>query len=292
LGERGARPRLARSFGRAGARGRCADKSEGMERGPHAFAFGSRAANKVSGSAVRPGAAELRRSPRRSVPCARDAHPARAGRARERVPTAPRLRQLLLHGTSRAVPTARASHRSSPYVRAQSPHPRATFRIPRPASPAPRSAAADSDGASACSGGVRCGGSTAVAWRRCLGFWAHPGRADGMDGRRARRRGAVDPEERSAMGSDRAPRVARGAGHARPLLWIPRKSSVRQLGCPRVSPWALWLCVPTLPRVCPCRSILEAHNYTTKSHCGQLDRAKNCVAERESAPKGMSCKDL
>jgi len=211
-----------------------------MERGPHAFAFGSRAASKVSGSAARPGAAKLRRSPWRSPRCARDAHPARAGRARERVPTAPRLRQLLLHGTSRAVPTARASHRPSLYIRAQSPHPRAAFRTPRPASPVPRSEGARS--ASACSAGVRCGGSTAVAWRRCLGFWARPGRADGMDGRRARRRGAVDPEEWSAMGSDYAPRVARGTGHARPLLWIPRKSSVRQLGCPPgfpVGPMAL-----------------------------------------------------
>lgn len=124
-----------------------------------------------SGSAVRPDAAWPRRSPWRPVGCARDAHPARAGRARGRVPTAPRRRRLLFHGTRRAVPTARATHRSSLHVRARSPHLRAALPDrPERAEPAQPASRRSSRRTSASSRRVRPSGSSGCAWRRCLGL--------------------------------------------------------------------------------------------------------------------------
>ena len=70
----------------------------------------------------------------------------------------------------------------------------------------------------------------------------------------------------------RQPLVARGTGH--PVRSSdPALSSVRQLGCPRVAPWALWLCAPASPRVCPCRSISGARKSTRKSQRGKSGHA-------------------
>lgn len=136
----------------------------------------------VSGSAVRPGAARPRRSPWRPVGCARDAHPARAGRARGRVPTAPRPRRLLFHGTRRAVPTAQATHRSSLHDRAPSPHLRASLLGPEPAPTLTSPEPARSAPASASSRVVRFAGSSGCTWRWCLGLEHTPAAPAGATG--------------------------------------------------------------------------------------------------------------
>ena len=166
-----------------------------------------------SGSAVRPGAAKPRRSPWRSAGRARDAHPARAGRARGRVPTAPRPRRLLFHGTRRAVPTARATHRSSLHDCARSPHLRAAL-LGRPESAARAHPASRGSfrRASASSRQVRRAGSSGCAWRRCLGLEHTPAAPAGSPQPRAKARsGRPGSEVRCGSGRRSTRRTRRGA---------------------------------------------------------------------------------
>lgn len=262
-----------------------------MERGPHAFAFGSRAA----GSADRrfAPARPSRGGPHGVPPGARETRTLRE--PGERAGESPLLHGLAVSSsTARVAPSPQRERRTAPPSTTAREVPTCAQRSSAgPSPPLGRTQrAVGRSGARARARGrfdvqVRVGvhGGGVSGWST-----PRPRRRDLRS--RARRRGAGDPGAKSGVGPDDAPRVARGAGHARPLLWIPRKSSVRQLGCPRVSPWALWLCVPTSPWVCPCRSILEAHNYTTKLHLRQIGRTRFRRSLAASASKCMSFRDL